>query len=151
MYVRGWRAGQRERCVARRAREEEISLFETAQGITWQFMPQSHGWMAGLQFNRQASLHELEKEFVGGRLHQHHRGAALRVRCGKMIDTQHEQTIICHHGVRLSTSKPAHGRCRSPSAARFGSRSQLAPRRSSAAGVRARRPWLKISCTHSSI
>ena len=40
-----------------------------------------------------------------------------------------EQTIIFHHGVRLSTSKPAHGRCRSPSAARFGSRSQLAPRR----------------------
>ena len=60
-----------------------------------------------MQFNRQASLHELEKEFVGGRLHQHHRGAALRVRCGKIMDTQHEQTIIFHHGVRLSTSEPA--------------------------------------------
>ena len=87
-----------------------------------------------MQFNRQASLHELEKELVGCRLDQHHRGVAQRVRCGKMIDTQREQTIICCHGVRLSTSKPAHGRCRSPSAARFGSRSQLAPRRSSAAG-----------------
>ena len=40
-----------------------------------------------------------------------------------------EQCFISGHGVRLSTSKPAHGRCRSPSAARFGSRSQLAPRR----------------------
>ena len=82
-----------------------------------------------MPFSRQASLHELEKELVGCRLDQHHRGVAQRVRCGKMIDTQHEQTIICHHGVRLSTSKPAHGRCRSPSAARFGTRSQLAPRR----------------------
>ena len=82
-----------------------------------------------MQFNRQAPLHELEKELVGCRLHQHHRGVAQRVRCGKMIDSQHEQTIICCHGVGLSTSKPAHGRCRSPSAARFGSRSQLAPKR----------------------
>ena len=64
-----------------------------------------------MQLTRQAPLHEVEKEFVGGRLHQHHRGAALRVRCGKMIDTQHEQTIICHHGVRLSTSKPAQRCC----------------------------------------
>ena len=40
-----------------------------------------------------------------------------------------EQTIIFHHGVRLSTSKPAQ-RCWWPRAgARFGRRSQPAPRR----------------------
>ena len=40
-----------------------------------------------------------------------------------------EQSIICHHGVRLSTSKPAHGRCWWPATARFGSCSQPTPRR----------------------
>ena len=40
-----------------------------------------------------------------------------------------EQCFISGHGVRLSTSKPAHGRCWWPATAGFGSCSQPAPRR----------------------
>ena len=40
-----------------------------------------------------------------------------------------EQCMILGRGGPLSTLEPAHGRCRSPIAAVFGSRSQPAPRR----------------------